>query len=438
LILLVIWGVLIVYGTWLPFDFSATSELVEQRLGRLWEQPWRVGSRADLITNVLLFMPWGFLLAIWRAGRGTSCAASVLLATLTGSLLSAGVEIGQLYAPSRTPSVVDLAANTLGSILGALIGWAAVRRAWPEMEVRLGRMVAERPMAGCALAVAAGLVFAGLSPFDVSLDVDDLKAAVKKSRPIPFGAPLRGPRPPAEPWSWAGEWLTWTLAGGLLVLAARESGWHGIRAWSLTVALSGGLSLAIEVSQLLSASREVDMTSVALAVLGSALGAAPVVRSTSRDARRWVGPAIVIWVLVVALAAWTPPRFGWPEPPFLRPERVVPFWAYYIRTDRNALADLINQVLAFIPLGALLAAWSWRRSFAGGLVIGLGCGFVLEFGQVFLPDRTADLTDVLTAAAGAGLGVVLWRWGESLRRSTRGIASAPPRASGAAAGVDPG
>ena len=30
------------------------------------------GSWADVFSNVLLFMPWGFLLAIWRAGRGSS------------------------------------------------------------------------------------------------------------------------------------------------------------------------------------------------------------------------------------------------------------------------------------------------------------------------------------------------------------------------------
>jgi VanZ family protein len=128
-ILLVIWGLLIVYGTALPFDFSANGELVEQRLRRLGEQPWRVGSQSDVISNVLLFLPWGFLLAIWCAGRGTSFPAAVLLAALTGALLSGSVEIGQLYAPSRTTSAVDLATNTLGSILGALMGWPAARRA---------------------------------------------------------------------------------------------------------------------------------------------------------------------------------------------------------------------------------------------------------------------------------------------------------------------
>ena len=34
----------------------------------------------------------------------------------------------------------------------------------------------------------------------------------------------------------------------------------------------------------------------------------------------------------------------------------------------------------------------------------MGGGFVLEFGQIFLPARTAEVTSVLMAAAGAGPG----------------------------------
>jgi VanZ family protein len=421
-VLLVLWGLFIVYGTLLPFDLSASGEQAQERLRRLAEHPWRIGSRTDLISNVLLFMPWGFLLAFWRAGRGTSFVAALSLALLSGASLSAAVEIAQLYAPSRTTSVVDLATNTLGSMLGALIGWLSALRVWPRLSIEIRRMVASRPLAACALATAAGLMFAGLSPFDVSLDIGDLKAAVGKARPIPFGPPLRGPARPAEPWSWAGELLSWTLVGGLNALAARESGWRGARALGGVVALSGALSLAIETVQIVIPSHEMDMTSVALALVGTTVGASVVGRSASGPARRWITPALLIWGSVVALTAWTPPTFAWPQPPFVRPERFVPFWSYYVRTSVEDLADLFGQVLAFVPLGALLAARSSMRSVAGAALIGLGCGLVTEFGQLFLPDRTAELTDVLSAAVGAGLGTVLWRWGESLRSSSQGVA----------------
>ena len=100
----------------------------------------------------------------------------------------------------------------------------------------------------------------------------------------------------------------------------------------------------------------------------------------------------------------------------------MPFWSYYDRTTVADLADRFGQLLAFVPVGAMLAARSSQRSIPGAALIGLGCGFVLEFGQIFLPDRTAEMTDVVAAAVGTGLGLALWRWGESLRSSSQGAA----------------
>ncbi len=422
IVLLVLWGLFIVYGTTLPFDLSESGERVEARLQRLAENPWRIGSRTDVVSNVLLFMPWGFLLAFWRAGRGAGSITVLFLAAVSGALLSGSVELLQLFAPSRTTSLVDLATNTFGSILGGLVGWAVALWVWPTLSIRLERMIATRPMAACALATACGLVFAGLSPFDVSLDVGDLKASIARARPIPFGAPLRGPTPAAEPWSWVGELLSWTLVGGLFATAARESGWRGGRVLGGVVAVCAALSLAIEAVQVIIPSRGVDMTSVVFAVLGAACGASVVGRDGARPARHWIAPAILIWGVAVALSAWTPPSFAWPAPPFLRAERFVPFWSYYVRTSVADLADLFGAVLAFVPLGAMMAARSWRQSAVKAALIGLGCGLVLEFGQIFLPDRTAEITDALSAAAGAGLGAALWRWGESLRAASQGVA----------------
>ena len=44
LVLLVLWGLFIVYATMLPFDFSASGELIQSRLRRLWERPLRGGA----------------------------------------------------------------------------------------------------------------------------------------------------------------------------------------------------------------------------------------------------------------------------------------------------------------------------------------------------------------------------------------------------------
>jgi VanZ family protein len=211
------------------------------------------------------------------------------------------------------------------------------------------------------------------------------------------------------------------LAGGLFVMSAREAGRTGNRALIWAVGAAVGLCLVIKAMQVIIPSRDVDMTSVVLALVGSALGASPMARSTG-DARRWIMPAVLIWSLAVVLSAWSPWRFAWPQPPFWKPEMVVPFWSYFDSRSVADLADVIGQAMAFVPLGALLAARSWRQSFLGVILIGMVFATVLETGQVFVPGRTPDISDVLSAAAGAGLGLVIWRWGESARTTAKGVA----------------
>jgi glycopeptide antibiotics resistance protein len=423
LVFLLLWVLFIIYATTLPFDFSASGDLVNSRLRRLVEHPLRGGRiTTDVVSNVLLFIPFGFLLAMWRDAHGASLRATLVLAVLSGAFLSGSVEVAQLFAPSRFSSFVDLTTNTFGSMVGAVTGWVWTRQLWPILSVRIRQLLVVRPLTGCALVVAAGLVVGGLAPFDVVIKAADLKVAIKKARPIPFGPPMRGNVPAAQPWLWASELLTWTLAGGLFALAARERGWRGHRALVLALAPAVGLCLVIEAMQVVISSRDADMTSVVLALAGSVLGAAPLVRSKSGDARQWIMPAVLIWTLVVVLKAWSPWRFAWPEPPFWKPEMAVPFWSYYDSRSVADLADVIGQALTFVPLGALLAARSWRQSFFGVVLIGLMLATVLEIGQIFIPGRASDISDVISAAAGSGLGLALWRWGESARTTSMGIA----------------
>jgi VanZ family protein len=214
----------------------------------------------------------------------------------------------------------------------------------------------------------------------------------------------------------------WVLAGGLFALAARGAGRRGLGAVAWASGSAGVLSLVIETLQLAIPGRTVDMTSVALAVLGSASGAAPVASTADDEPRRWIEPALLIWGLAALMGAWDPPQFVWPVPPYWRRAMFVPFWSYFDSRTMDDLADVVKQALVFVPLGVLLAARSRRQSLPGVMFLGLVLGIILEFGQAFLPTRTPDVTDALSAAAGAGLGLSLWRWGEWARTSSIGVA----------------
>lgn len=421
-VLLVLCVLFIIYATLIPFTFTTDINQAWAKLDCLRGTLHRRVSRSDVVSNVLLFMPFGGMLAVRRVRRGTGLGATLLGAALAGMALSVLVETCQLFAPSRVSSLVDVMTNTSGATLGATAGWFFCRLLWPDSSIRVQSLFNERPLVVCALAVAVGLAFAGLSPFDVSIQLSDLRAALGRARPVPFGPSLGGAPAPFKPGSWVQEGLAAVLTGGLFALSLREIGKHGLALVAATAALGGALALAIELAQVTIRSRDVDMTSVLIALVGSAVGAAVVGLRAQRTARAWVGPALAVWMVVVALGAWTPFRLAAPGSRTLHAWQLLPFWVYYERCDMYAVSDLLNQIMSFIPLGVLLAVQGPPPALRRALVAGLVIGFVLEAGQFGLAERTAEITDVLSAGAGAFLGALLWQWAAALRTTSAGHA----------------
>lgn len=112
---------LIIYASLYPFtDWrnQGISPLIflTASLPRYW-------SGFDVVANVLGYAPLGFLLTVASLRNGHVKWAMVL-AVLGALLLSLAMETLQSYLPSRIPSNVDLALNTLGAALGAGSAWA--------------------------------------------------------------------------------------------------------------------------------------------------------------------------------------------------------------------------------------------------------------------------------------------------------------------------
>ncbi len=82
-------------------------------------------SATDIVTNILIYIPIGYLLACWfqqRNERWSGLPVPVFL----GFALSLTIEIVQAYLPTRYSSTVDVITNTLGTIIGVVIqkqGW---------------------------------------------------------------------------------------------------------------------------------------------------------------------------------------------------------------------------------------------------------------------------------------------------------------------------
>ena len=74
----------------------------------------------DLAGNVAVFVPLGATLALALGGR--PAGHRLLLATLIGAFLSAGIELAQTALPTRAAQLDDWLLNTVGTASGALLG----------------------------------------------------------------------------------------------------------------------------------------------------------------------------------------------------------------------------------------------------------------------------------------------------------------------------
>ena len=121
---------------------------------------------------------------------------------------------------------------------------------------------------------------------------------------------------------------------------------------------------------------------------------------------------LLAWCVLVVAAAWAPFDFG--ISPTLAEERIrivyqrAPFARHYWAPPLVALNIVMTVMLLGAGLGVLLdRVMRWRMVLSVTLATLLFA--VLEWGQIHLPGRRADPSDVVIAAIGAFIGVQLAR-----------------------------
>ena len=117
LLLAVITG-LIVYVSLYPFRFELDGPTLREALQAL---SWQRAGRGDMLNNLLLYVPFGFCVALVVEPRWGRTAA-IVAGTLLGAALSLGLELLQASVAIRVSSLRDLALNGAGSLLGTVIG----------------------------------------------------------------------------------------------------------------------------------------------------------------------------------------------------------------------------------------------------------------------------------------------------------------------------
>jgi len=380
---LLLYVLLICYGSLYPFTGwrVPTGDPLALFLSPLKEHL----SRPDLVTNLLAYLPLGYLAMMLLTGEGREGKEGIALfaAGFLGCLLSASMEFLQLFLPSRVSSVIDLALNGFGSCLGACLArWRQGKTGalqglhrWRD----LWFMPGWRGNGG--LAVAGLWALSQLAPFVPSLDVGSVRAGLR-----PLWHTLRDPGSfrLAET---AVYCCSIAAAAGAVLLAAKRR-WPVLGRYTLFVA-------AVLFLKIFMTSRQLSLE----AVTGSAaaLAALPLLAVLPRSALSAVAGA-------AALAAFTCDELRATTGHFigLRSFNWIPFLSQMMR-PLTGFISILEGVWPFFTLAYLAQAAEFRTPryaalWGAGAVTVLT--FALEWCQLGIPGRYPDVTQVALSLAG--------------------------------------
>lgn len=436
--LLLVFAGISIYGSWVPFHFvnkSLPQALTDFSQIKFISQ----GSRSDWAANFLLFLPVGFLgtglLQVDRSAQGRYSILSVLLMMALSFSASFLLEFSQEWFPNRVPSVNDICAQSLGAFWGG-IGWMFAGQSVVDWARRWSATIDTRQRLNKVLSLAvAAHVLSLVLPLDLTIRPSDLwhKYKAGSIRLVPLQDPV--PKD-AEAWfelafliggSAVAGWLMTRLQG------FRECAWRRV----LRLLLGGLIFCSfLEFIQLLVYSRSSKVDDVILGSLSFAMGGL-LLPSAADDpfSQRYRLKTLMATLYLVWLFLF----YWWPLDLNLNPEILaergkhffkVPFVVLHAGSYVNALAEILRKVCLFALLAMLFAAvvdehklFSLsRRSFL--LVSWGGCllvGVLIEVGQVALPSRSADLTDVIVYGTGGAFGMLLASYLKGPNTAERGI-----------------
>jgi len=337
-------------------------------------------SRADILTNLLVYMPLGLLL-MRALGNRYSSVYRILLVTLASALLSLALEYIQAHLPGRVPSVLDLVLNTLGGFTGAL--FALALRPDTTIGGKLYRIrsmyIHPGPLANLGLLALGLWALSQLSPLVPSIDLGNLRQGLK-----PLWHTLQGSAP--LQWIRVVEYSLSITAAGIISSTLLRTRYNAL--FIVTGFVSLVLLLKIPVI-----SRQLSLE----ALLGCFFGLVFTVLIYDRPQRlRLFVAAIAVAGMVLASSLYVPldtaviapATFNW-----------IPFRSH-LTNNITGLVDILGNLWPFVALNYL--AWMTNIKHRGvliltGSILIFLSMFTLEWFQQYQPGRSPDITDAIIA-----------------------------------------
>jgi len=423
---------LVLYGSLMPWEFTFDRNIGADEWRHVWGY-WPFGhtehtSLPDVVSNLLLYMPLGGLLAVrWTIRTATAAARparriAVFRAVIVCSSLSATVEFAQLFLP-RTSSAQDWLMNTMGGFSGACAGAAFGARFWNAAVVWIEDRWQRRPLVLAAVGIAGLLAIDAVLPLIPTLDVSQVWHNIKASH-VALGTGFA-----VHPWH---HWLV-ERAGVYGALAAILGGCSlrpSRRRWIDAALVTTCFALALELAKPFIVSRSANamnvLSSAAGAAVGAILAAAFSRRLTVQTKAALATAAIALYIVYLEL---TPFNFAWNSRYIAKKWPVgsewLPLFSYALRGSMEDVRSFVRGIAlsaAFIYCLCMWTGWLRRgtrigRLLAAAFVTG-ALGAALEAAQFLLPDyavgrtivpgRTPSTSDVFCYAAGGALGALVW------------------------------
>jgi glycopeptide antibiotics resistance protein len=167
-------SVYIVYGSTIPFRFTADTAFASNKLARVPLAPWispETGRRVsipDVFQNLILFVPFG---GLGMLSAQAPTLRRVIWITLLAAALSMTIETLQFFTRDRIASVSDIVANTTGALIGAFLA-RRFAEVWSSAVTHAANSeLVRRETFYPATIAALGVCMAAWQPFDASIDV---------------------------------------------------------------------------------------------------------------------------------------------------------------------------------------------------------------------------------------------------------------------------
>ena len=318
---------------------------------------------SDVLANILFYVPFGFFFA--RSLVRSRVVTTLALATGAGFVLSVAMEWTQFYIRGRHAAMSDIYSDTIGTLLGAIAACASISLNGP----RSFGLQRNRVAILLILTWLGGRLF----PYVPIVSPRKYWEAVK---PLIYSPPFH----PLDVFAHAVAWLALGLLLEALIGVARSRA-------ALGLLFPGVIFARILIARIVLSPAE---------VVGGLVGALAWICLVSHLRTRAV-TVTALFVMGVVLQTLEPfqftsvPReFGW-----------IPFRSFLQGSMQVAVLSFFEKVFTYGCLVWLLTrvGFSWLSATACGAALVM----TLRLAQVYLPGRSAEITDVIMLVIVAGI-----------------------------------